>query len=77
MSGTEVVAAGVASARTGTLVVFGVNGFVLATWMSRIPDVKELLELSPGRLGLILLAASIGAVLGLPTAGPIATASAL
>ena len=40
--------------------------------MSRIPDVKELLELSPGRLGLILLAVSIGAVLGLPTAGPIA-----
>ncbi len=72
MRGTDVVAARVASARTGTFVVFGVNGFVLATWMSRIPDVKELLELSPGRLGLILLAASIGAVLGLPTAGPIA-----
>jgi fucose permease len=72
VSSTGVVAARVASARTGTFVVFGVNGFLVATWMSRVPDVKELLHLSPGRLGVLLLAVSVGAVLGLPTAGPIA-----
>ncbi|MCC6498574.1 MAG: MFS transporter, partial [Propionibacteriaceae bacterium] len=30
-------------ARTGDLLVFAVNGFAFATWMSRVPDMKELL----------------------------------
>ncbi len=72
MNSLDVVAARAVSARNGTFVVFAVNGILLATWMSRVPDVKELLDLSPGRLGLMLLAVSFGAVLGLPTAGPIA-----
>ncbi|MEA5155438.1 MFS transporter [Raineyella sp.] len=56
-------------ARNGDLAVFGVNGFMFATWMSRVPDVKHLLGLSPGRLGFLLLAVSAGALCGLPVAG--------
>jgi MFS family permease len=59
-------------ARNGDLLVFAVNGFGLASWLSRIPDVKDLLDLSPGSLGVVLLAISAGAVLGLPLAGRVA-----
>jgi fucose permease len=69
---TDQVATRVVSARTGTFVVFGVNGFLIATWMSRVPDVRDLLNLTPGQLGLVLLAVSAGAVVGLPMAGLIA-----
>ena len=59
-------------ARNGDLVVFAANGFAFASWMSRLPDVRELLELSESSVGLLLLAVSAGSVLGLPTAGRIA-----
>lgn len=59
-------------ARNGDLVAFAVNGFALASWMSRIPDVRELLSLTPLTLSLLLLAISVGSVIGLPTAGWIA-----
>ena len=52
--------------------MFAVAGVLLASWMSRVPDVKDMLELSPGQLGGLLLALAAGAVIGLPTAGHIA-----
>ncbi len=61
-------------ARSGDLVSFGVCGFLIASWMSRIPDVKEALNLSPGRLGVLLLGVSIGSLVGLPIAGRVARA---
>ena len=59
-------------ARTATLLVFAVNGFAFASWMARVPDVKQLLALTPGLLGLLLLSVSIGSLLGLPAAGRLA-----
>lgn len=59
-------------ARNGDLVVFAVNGFAFASWMSRIPDVRDLLSLTPGSLSILLLAVSAGSVIGLPAAGRIA-----
>lgn len=56
-------------ARVAVAVVFTANGFAFASWVSRIPAVRELLGLDAGRLGLLLLALSIGSLLGLPTAG--------
>lgn len=58
-------------ARTSVFVVFATNGLVLSSWISRIPAIKEDLALSPGRLGLVLLAMSTGAVLALPTSGAV------
>jgi MFS family permease len=58
-------------ARNGTAAVFAANGFVFASWMSRVPDVKARLDLAPGRLSILLLAISAGSVLGLPLAGRI------
>ena len=61
----------VTRARNGTAAAFAANGFVLASWMSRVPDIKAQLDLSPGRLSLLLLAIAAGSVLGLPLAGRI------
>ncbi|HET8603154.1 MAG TPA: MFS transporter [Marmoricola sp.] len=61
-----------AAARRAVAVVFAVNGACFATWASRIPDVKHVLALSPGRLGLVLLAIAVGSLLGLPASGSIA-----
>jgi MFS family permease len=59
-------------ARNADLIVFGVNGFALASWMSRIPDIKQSLNLTPGSLSLLLLAISAGSLIGLPLAGRVA-----
>ena len=57
------------AARNGDLLVFAVNGFAFASWMSRLPDVRQLLDLTPGMLGVVLLSISAGSLLGLPVAG--------
>ena len=59
----------VVSARNAVLATFFLNGFAFATFASRVPSVREALDLGPGRLGLLLLAASIGAVVALPASG--------
>jgi fucose permease len=59
----------VLAARNGVAVVFALNGLAVASWFSRVPAVREALGLSAGRLGLLLLAMSIGALLAMPTAG--------
>ena len=48
------------------------NGFAFASWMSRVPDVREILDLTPGMLSVLLLSVSAGSLLGLPVAGRIA-----
>jgi len=60
------------AARNGDFVVFAVSGALIASWTSRVPDVKTLMALTPGQLGIMLLAISLGSMLGLPTAGRIA-----
>lgn len=59
-------------ARTAVAVVFAVNGFMVASWMSRLPLVRDELGLTPGRLGLLLLGLSLGSLTGLPVAGRLA-----
>ena len=59
----------VLAARTGVAVVFALNGLAVGSWFSRVPAVREALDLTAGRLGLLLLAMSVGALLAMPTAG--------
>lgn len=56
-------------ARNAVATVFALNGFAFATWMSRIPETRAELGLTPGQLGTLLLAISVGSVLALPSAG--------
>jgi MFS family permease len=61
-------------ARTAVAVVFGVNGFAMAAWASRLPAIRDDLHLSTEHLGLILLALSGGSVAMLPWAGTLVRA---
>ncbi|HYN95006.1 MAG TPA: MFS transporter [Pilimelia sp.] len=70
-SPTAPVPAHVVTARNAVAVVFGLNGFAIATWFSRIPAARDALDLTAGRLGLLLLALSAGSVLALPTSGAV------
>ncbi|MCW2842105.1 MAG: major facilitator superfamily 1 [Nocardioides sp.] len=56
-------------ARNAVALTFGLNGFCFATLFSRIPDIRERLDLDNGSLGLLLLAIAAGSVLALPSSG--------
>jgi MFS family permease len=51
------------------VVLFLVHGFVIATWISRIPAVQSALRLNNFVLGLTLLASALGAVCSIPVTG--------
>jgi len=59
-------------ATTAVLVVFALNGFLFANWVSRLPAVRDALGLTPGQMGLLLLVGSVGSLLALPAAGAVA-----
>ncbi|MFT4263017.1 MAG: MFS transporter [Nocardioides sp.] len=50
---------------------FALAGVLFASLVSRLPDIREALDLSNGDLGLLLLATSTGCVVALPAAGPL------
>jgi fucose permease len=50
-------------------VVFFLNGLLFASWISRIPEVRDTLGLDNGQLGILLLAIAVGSVLAMPTTG--------
>nr|WP_205708383.1 MFS transporter [Kineococcus siccus] len=58
-------------ARTAVYAAFAVNGFALASWVARIPSARQALDLTPGDLGLLLLAGSFGSVATMPVAGAV------
>ena len=59
-------------ARTAVFVVFTLAGISFAAIASRVPDIRDVFDVSPRELGIILLSLSLGAVVGLPVAGRIA-----
>ena len=61
----------VRSAHVAVMAAFVMAGVTFASWASRIPDVKDSLDLTPSRLGLVLIAMSAGSVLALPSAGAV------
>jgi MFS family permease len=56
-------------ARLGVVLIFIVNGFTVGSFVARIPDIKRLLAISDGALGLSLLFVSIGVFSALRPAG--------
>ncbi|MFJ2581981.1 MFS transporter [Kitasatospora aureofaciens] len=56
-------------ARLALTAIFAVDGFLFATWVVRIPDVRSQVSASHSALGLALLCLSIGAVLTMPVVG--------
>jgi predicted MFS family arabinose efflux permease len=60
-------------AKRAVYAVFIANGFALATWASRIPQVRDGLGVTPAGLGLILLSAAVGSLLAMPLSGIVVT----
>ncbi|WP_370864899.1 MFS transporter [Nocardioides agariphilus] len=56
-------------ARSAVATAFVLNGLLFATLFSRVPDLRERLDLSNAALGLLLLSVSAGSLLGLPSSG--------
>jgi fucose permease len=59
----------VLAARNAVVLAFALNGFLFASLVSRIPDLRGGLALDNGSLGLLLLSIAVGSILALPSAG--------
>lgn len=59
------------SARRTVSGYFFINGVAFSSWVARIPDIKEKLDLADGPLGAALLVAAAGTVAGLAAVGPL------
>ncbi len=55
--------------RIAVSLIFGINGFIHANWVARLPRVQEVYDLSHGQLSLVLLALSLGALAAMPLTG--------
>jgi MFS family permease len=60
---------GATTARNAVAVVFALNGFCFATLASRVPDLRESLDLTNGALGALLLSVAVGSIIGMPASG--------
>ncbi|GAA3956275.1 MFS transporter [Actinoplanes auranticolor] len=61
----------VLAARRAVYIAFTGCGFAMASWATRIPQVRDGLGLTPSRLGLVLLAIAAGSIVSLLLAGNI------
>ena len=52
--------------RITTSTFFFIAGLTFSTWASRIPDIKNKLQLSDAALGLVLFALPVGQLISLP-----------
>lgn len=68
---TGVADPGVLRARTAVVVAFVMAGVGLAAFLARIPAAREVLDLTTGQLGLLLLCVSVSSVASLPASGPV------
>lgn len=59
-------------ASVATVVTFFFSGFVLASFLSRLPTIRDVFELPPASIGHILLLGALGSLFALPASGPIA-----
>src|SRR5687768_12679820 len=59
----------VSAAAVATVIIFSANGLVFASWAARIPAVTEILSISSGQMGTLLLCTAVGSLIALPTAG--------
>ncbi|MEK8069560.1 MFS transporter [Rhodococcoides navarretei] len=64
-----VVSARTTEAVRATYIAFIGAGFAFASWASRIPQVRDRLELTSSQLGIVLLAIAVGSLLALPLSG--------
>ncbi|MEO8529104.1 MAG: MFS transporter [Pseudolysinimonas sp.] len=52
-------------------VIFALNGVAVATWISRLPTVRDILGLDVSQVGILIAGLSVGSIFGLFAASPI------
>ncbi|MEU0804266.1 MFS transporter [Streptomyces sp. NPDC005970] len=57
--------------RTAAFALFFLPGLAMASWVTRTPDVRDLLGASTGRMGLVLFGLSVGSMAGILCSGPL------
>ncbi len=55
--------------RLAVKIIFFLNGFVHANYISRLPRIQEQFQIDNGTVGLVLLSSSIGALIAMPFTG--------
>ncbi len=71
---SSTIDADVQRAIAATYVSFGGAGLFIASFASRIPQIRDKLGLDPSQLGLVLLSVAIGSLVSLSYAGPLISA---
>lgn len=61
--------------RAAAFALFFLPGLVMASWVTRTPDVRDLLGASTGQMGLVLFGLSIGSMTGILVSGPLVARS--
>ncbi|WP_309614985.1 MFS transporter [Salinibacterium sp.] len=51
--------------RNAIFLVFALPGLAMASWVSRLPAVRDALDVSPGQVGLLIVGISVGSITGL------------
>ncbi|HTJ32383.1 MAG TPA: MFS transporter [Dactylosporangium sp.] len=59
------------SAARASYLVFAACGFLLASWVARIPQLRDHLHLEPAQLGWVLLGGAAGSLVARPFSGPL------
>jgi len=49
----------------GVFVAFAVNGIAIGAWISRIPAIRDILDITTAQVGILLFAGAVGAIIGL------------
>ncbi|WP_306209169.1 MFS transporter [Actinoplanes sp. RD1] len=59
----------IAARRTGLFLLFFIPGLLLSSWVTRTPDVRDLLDASTAEMGIVLFGLSAGSMLGVLGSG--------
>ncbi len=57
--------------RNALFLLFALPGVTIASWITRTPDIRELLDAGPAVMGLVLAGLSIGSMAGILASGPL------
>jgi len=68
-AGTAATAAQVTAWRNAVVIAYGASGLAFASWVSRLPAIRDALDLTPGNVGVILLCMTLGSFASVSASG--------
>ena len=68
-TGASVTAGEVTRWRNAVVVAYGASGLAFASWVSRLPAIRDALDLTPGNVGVLLLCMTLGSFASVSASG--------